>query len=104
MEIENRKRRVHRIKLTRFEHAGIRYDLRRPLVIRLEHKNGQWVCNNKTVNLWGHGKSKAAALGNLHENFAYLWREIAEEVDAVLDKKAQALKQTLLRLRAPTVV
>ncbi len=87
------------ICLSQFEHAGVRYNLREPLVVNVEYKEGLWVYHNESLNLWGYGERREDALSDLHENFAYLWKEFAEEADDILDEKAQALKRFLLELR-----
>ncbi len=83
-----------------FEHAGVRYNLRRPLDFKVEKSKGRWVYSNDSLNLWGHGARSEEALKDLHENFAYLWKEIAEENDEHLDGKARAIKKRLVELRA----
>jgi hypothetical protein len=84
------------IRLTRFEHAGQRYDLRKPIVVTVEYVDGLWVYHNESLNLWGYAERREDALRDLHENFAYLWKELAEEDDDVLDERAKAIKRALL--------
>lgn len=88
------------IRLTRFEHAGVRYSLRKPVVVTVEYTDGLWVYHNEPLNLWGYGERREDALKDLQENFAYLWKEVAEEDDAVLDDKARLLKRALVDIRA----
>ncbi|HUY35605.1 MAG TPA: hypothetical protein VMV69_22870 [Pirellulales bacterium] len=42
--------------------------------------------------------TREAAWNDLQENFAFLWRELAEEDDSVLDSKARDIKTRLLSL------
>jgi len=87
------------VTLGSFEHAGVRYNLRKPVPIHEEFTDGLWVLHNEALNLWGHGEHREDALHELQENFAYLWKELAEEGDEVLDEKAKAIKQALLDIR-----
>jgi hypothetical protein len=88
------------LRLTRFEHAGVRYNLRRPIPVAVEYADGLWVYHHEALNLWGYGERREDALRDLHENFAYLWKEFAEEDDEILDEKAKALKRALIGARA----
>jgi hypothetical protein len=88
------------IRLARFEHAGVRYSLRKPVVVNVEYTDGLWVYHNEPLNLWGYGERREDAIKDLHENFAYLWKEVAEEDDVVLDDKALLVKRALLEIRA----
>lgn len=88
------------LRLTRFEHSGTRFELRKPIQVQVEYVDGLWMYRNEALNLWGCGERREEALRDLHANFAYLWKEFAEERDEVLDEKALALKLRLLELRA----
>ncbi|CAI4030033.1 hypothetical protein DNFV4_00457 [Nitrospira tepida] len=88
------------LRLTRFEHSGRRFEIRKPIQVQVEYVDGLWVYRNETLNLWGYGERRDEALRDLHANFAYLWQEFAEENDEVLDEKALGLKRRLLELRA----
>jgi hypothetical protein len=84
------------LRITRFEHAGELYPQRRPLVVDVQYTDDLWVYHCPEINLWGYGERREDALRDLHENFAYLWREFAEEDDAALDTKAIRVKKVLL--------
>jgi hypothetical protein len=86
------------VRVARFEHHGAQYHLERPVMLEVEYADSLWVYHNETLNLWGHGERREDALRDLNENFAFLWREYAEEADDVLDESAKALKQRLLAL------
>ncbi|MCI0638017.1 MAG: hypothetical protein L0Y72_15305 [Gemmataceae bacterium] len=90
------------IRLSRFEHGGVRYNLRKPLVVNIEYTDGLWVYHNESFNLWGYGDRREDALADLHGNFAYVWKEFAEENDDVLDSKAKAIKGLLLETALKT--
>lgn len=88
------------LRLSRFEYAGMRYDLQQPIQVQVEYIDGLWMYRNESLNLWGCGERREEALRDLHSNFLYLWQEIAEETDEMLDEKALGLKRRLLELRA----
>lgn len=88
------------IRLTHFEYGGQRFSFRKPITVNVEYTDGIWVYHNEPLNLWGVGERREAALNDLHDNFAYLWREIAEESDDRLDDKAKEIKRALLEARA----
>jgi len=88
------------LRLSRFEHEGIIYNLKAPIQVQVEYVDGLWGYRNEALNLWGYGEKREEALKDLHANFAYLWNEFAKEADNVLDEKALALKQRLLGIRA----
>ncbi len=88
-----------RVRISRFEYDGTRYDLKKPISVQVEFIDGLWVYHNARLNLWGFGKAREEALRDLHENFAFLWREYAVEQDDALDETAQELKHRLLALR-----
>jgi hypothetical protein len=83
------------LRIARFEHAGEVFPLRTPLVVNVEYEDDLWVYHCPEINLWGCGEQREKALGDLHENYAYLWHEIAEEADSQLDQKAQQIKTVL---------
>jgi hypothetical protein len=87
------------VRVVRFEHHGTRYNLRKPIAVQLEYVDGLWVYHNEQLNLWGSGERREDAMRDLNENFAFLWREYAEEKDEVLDEMAYTLKQRLVALR-----
>lgn len=86
------------LRLSRFEHSGIRHDLQRPIQMQVEFADDLWVYRNESLNLWGCGERREDALRDLHANFAYIWQEFAEESDEVLNDKALALKRRLIDL------
>lgn len=86
------------LRLMRFEHEGRRYILKEPLTVLVEHNEGMWIYHNDEINLWGYASRRADAVRELHATFDYLWHELAEEDDAVLDEKAKSLKRKLLAM------
>jgi antitoxin (DNA-binding transcriptional repressor) of toxin-antitoxin stability system len=86
------------LQVSRFENAGIVYRLKRPLFIEVQYQDALWSYRCEEINLWGSGESREDALHDLHENFAYLWREFAEEEDSRLDGKSLQIKRKLLDL------
>jgi predicted HicB family RNase H-like nuclease len=72
------------------------------VMLEVEYADSLWVYHNENLNLWGHGDHREDALRDLNQNFAFLWREYAEEADDVLDESARTLKQRLLALRKDT--
>jgi len=83
------------LRLTRFEAEGTVYHLKEPLVVDVEYSDEMWVFRNDLINLWGFGERREDALRDLHENFAYLWHEIAQETDELLDSHAIDIKRVL---------
>jgi hypothetical protein len=81
--------------ISRFEHAGTVYQLAQPLEVEVELADGAYVYHSPQINLWGYGDTRDAAIADLHENFVYLWREIALEQDDLLDDQAKQLKHRL---------
>jgi hypothetical protein len=61
--------------------------------IDVECIDGLWECRAESLNLCATGECREDALRALNENFAFLWREYAEEDDAVLDDGARELKR-----------
>lgn len=68
--------------------------------MNVEFDDGVWIYHSPLINLWGYGERPEDALCDLHENFAYLWDEIAQEEDERLDGKSLEIKRTLLDLVA----
>jgi len=87
------------VRIGRIEHEGTIYRFREPLLLNVDYADGVWVYSNEEINLWGTGKRREDALRDLAENFAYLWKEIAEAPDEALDANARRLKAILLALR-----
>ena len=92
------------LRIARFESGGMVFSLQEPLVVEVELCDGLWVHHNSSLNLWGSGDSREAALVDLRDNFAFLWREFAEELDEKLDARALEIKRALLNLVATTSV
>ncbi|NLE37614.1 MAG: hypothetical protein GX621_06270 [Pirellulaceae bacterium] len=88
------------LRIPRFEHEGARYALREPLCVEIEFTDGLWVYHNSDINLWGYGERREEALRDLHANFDYLWKEIAQEDDSRLDSLAQGIKRQLKQIVA----
>lgn len=88
------------LPISRFEHGGRAFSLREPLLVDVECDDGTWIYHNGRINLWGQGDSPEEALLDLQENFVYLWDEIAQERDELLDEPALEIKRSLLELVA----
>jgi hypothetical protein len=86
------------LRIARFEHAGRVYDLSTPIAVNVEYTDGLWVYHHPKLNLWGYASRREDALKELHGNFAYLYKEIAEEAPENLDALAQQLRELLLTL------
>ena len=86
------------LRITRFAHHGRRYKLREPLLVDVEYADGMWVYHHPDVNLWGYGERREDAVYELHANFDYIYREFAEEQDAILDEKALDIKRRLKQI------
>jgi len=86
------------LRVSRFEHGGVRYALIQPVTLQVDYKDGFWVYSNESLNLWGYAERREDALHDLHESFDYLYRQIALEADENLDGVAQRLKADLLAL------
>lgn len=86
------------LRIARFEHAGVVYRLKLPVLIDVQYHDDHWVYHSPEINLWGNGETREGAWLDLNENFAYLWREIGQENDSLLDSKAIAVKRRLLEL------
>ncbi|MGA2500837.1 MAG: hypothetical protein ABSH20_24130 [Tepidisphaeraceae bacterium] len=89
------------IRIARFEHAGHQYDLTSPVAVNIEYADGLWVYHHPVLNLWGYAARREDALANLHADFAYIYREIAEENTENLDGVAQQLRLKLLTIVVP---
>lgn len=83
------------LRIARFEHGGRVYTLRSPIAVNIEYTDGNWVYYHAGLNLWGYAARREDALRDLHENFNYLYREIAEEEEAKLEDVAVQLRRHL---------
>ena len=88
------------LRITRFVTTGRGFQLKRPLEVSADFNDGMWTYHSPLINLWGYGERPEYALCDLHENFAYLWDEIAQERDDLLDGRALDIKRSLLDLVA----
>ncbi|MFA5863285.1 MAG: hypothetical protein WC975_01205 [Phycisphaerae bacterium] len=79
-----------------------RVTLKFPVLFNVEYLDGLWLYRNEELNLWGRGNRREKALEDLGDNFDYLWREIAQEKDEHLEKKAIEIKKKLLTLVGET--
>lgn len=86
------------LRIARFEHAGQVYHLTSPIAINIEYTDGYWVYHHPGLSLWGYAIRREEALHDLHENFAYLYREIVEEDEVNLDAVARQLRERLVAL------
>jgi hypothetical protein len=80
----------------KFEHTI--YRLHRPIELILEAVDGGWLCQEKILSLSGFGKTSIAAVCSVFEDFAILWKEIAQAPDSELSEEAQVTKHELLDL------
>ena len=76
------------------------FQLKEPLEFTADIDDGMCVYHNPQINLWGYGDRPDDALRDLHENFAYLWDEVAQDQDELLDDKALEVKHAILELVA----
>jgi hypothetical protein len=88
------------LRIARFEHGGRIYSLGAPIAVNIEYTEGHWIYYHAGLNLWGYAVRREDALRDLHENFAYLYREFAEEEEANLEPVAIQLRQRLIGLVA----
>lgn len=86
------------LRIARFEHGGRAFALNAPIAVNVEYIDGLWVYNHPDLNLWGYAARREDALRDLNENFAYLYEEIAEEDEGLLDAVARQLRTRLLLL------
>lgn len=86
------------IRIARFQHAASVYDLKSPVAVNVEYSDDMWIYHHEGLNLWGYGPRREDALRELHENFDYNWREIAEEKPERLDSVALQLREKLRSL------
>ncbi len=90
------------LRIGRFEHDGRVFELNNPIAVNLEYTDGLWVYHHPDLNLWGYANRREDALHDLHQSFAYVYRDIAEESEENLDAVAQMLRQRLRRLVSKT--
>ena len=87
------------LRIARFEYAGRRFALATPVAVNIEYtSDGLWVYHHPDLNLWGYAARREDALSELHQNFAYLYEQIAEESPENLDAVAIELRERLRRL------
>lgn len=87
---------VEPIRVARFESQGRVFRLREAVTVDVEYTDGMWLYHHESLNLWGYAARREDALNELHENFAYQFREIAEESEENLDQVAKDLRRRLL--------
>ena len=87
------------LRIARFEHAGRRFALATPIAVNIEYtSDGLWVYHHPELNLWGYATRREDALNELHQNFAYQYEQIAEELPQNLDPVAGQLRERLRTL------
>lgn len=86
--------------ISHFVATGRSFSFKEPLEVSAELDDGMWIYHNSLINLWGFCERPEDALRDLHENFAYLWDEIAQQHDDLLDGGALEIKRNLLKLVA----
>jgi hypothetical protein len=86
------------LRIGRFEHLGRVFALEAPIAVNIEYTDGLWVYHHPELNLWGYAARREDALRELHETFAYVYRDIAEESEDNLDAVARRLRERLLLL------
>ena len=84
------------LRIARFVHKNVVYSLHHPVQASVERSGDIWIYNCPEINLWGVGDRREEAISDLNETFDFLWRQYAQENDALLDEKARILKRTLL--------
>lgn len=95
---------VESLRISSLDSGGRLFTFKEPLVVDVDFDDENWIYHNPRLNLWGHGDTREDALRDMQENFAYLWDEIAQEQDDLLDDRAIELKQNLLQLVAGQTV
>ena len=93
---EIRMIRIEPLRLTRIEWKNRVYRFRTPVDFSVEYDDGLWVYENEQLGVRAYAERRQDAIRELHENFDYVWREIAMEDDNNLDGMAIELKRYLL--------
>lgn len=86
------------LRIARFEDAGDLFILETPIVVGIEYTDGLWVYHHPDLNLWGYAPRREDALRELHQSFAYVYREIGQESAENLDPVARRLRDRLRQL------
>jgi hypothetical protein len=86
------------LRIARFEHDGRVFTLQSPIAVNVEYTDGLWVYHHPELNLWGYAARREDALRDLHQTFAYVYHDIAEDNEENLDAVARQLRERLLRL------
>ena len=86
---------MEQVTLDCLAHNGATFKLQKSISISIEYSNGMWIYRNESLNLWGYGECREAALNDLYDNLAYLWTEFGLESDDRLDSKALVIKRRL---------
>jgi len=86
------------LRIGRFESDGRVFVLKSPIAVNVEYTDGVWVYHHPELNLWGYATRREDALRELHQTFAYVYRDIAEEREDNLDAVARQLRERLLLL------
>lgn len=89
------------VLLTTIRHRGMTFRLREPVAVREEIVDGMWVLESERLHILAYGDTRQDALSSFQEDFADLWRYIAQAQDEQLAEDARQLKATLLALAEP---
>lgn len=84
------------IRLRTLQCDGTLFRFRTPFSFDVEYVGGVWAYSNTLLNVSGFAMSRQAALNELSQAMAYVWREFALADDAELDAKALELKRRLV--------
>ena len=77
------------------EHGGRRFTLLKPLELRMQRHDEQWVLEAQEPDVSGCADTVDEALRELSVQFACLWDEFGNEDDARLGARARVLKQQI---------
>lgn len=84
------------IPLTRLSSNGLIFEVDAPLSVVVTYKGGYVQMDCTALSLYSAGKDLEEATESFAEDFAFTWREYAEEEDANLSGDARKLKSWLL--------
>ena len=74
-----------------------KFIFKEPLEIEIRKEETYFLINKK-LDIVSHGKDFNAAWLSFREDFGFLWEQIAEEQDNILDGKAKQMKKNLIEL------
>jgi hypothetical protein len=83
------------IRFDDIKFGRITFRLVSPIELTLEKVDGGWNCQEGRFSLFGFGLTDVAAVLSVFEDFAVLWKEIAQVPDDTLSEDAIRLKNLL---------